>query len=264
MKLFRIPNKLFQNLVGFLIERIDSFFVAALMDGTYELDYSIPYYSQFESPELVEDIITGKMPAKNDPRWAESGAETPEEYESFAWQICGMACLKMILAGLFKMEDHPLAILAKEAKRFGVYRSNSNPNAHDNLDGMFHRPMIKYLKKFNFNGNLLRHVGRNSIAYHINNNHFVIASVHHYIRDDNPPPNGKSGHLVLVLGFVIKAGKVAGFIINNPSGFKSNSSQEHFFVPMKNWKKCFSGNVITIRYPHALFEEGKEKAKRID
>jgi hypothetical protein len=264
MTVLKYPNRIFQNLIGFMVERVDSFFVGRIKDGTYEIDCDIPYFSQFESPDLVEDIITEKSSAQNDPRWNQSGAETSAEYESYSWQICGMACLKMILAGLFKMEDHPLVALAKEAQRFGVYKPNSKPNMRENLDGMFHKPFIKYLKKFNLNGNLLRNAGRNSIAYQIYHNRFVIASVHHYIRHDNPSDNGKRGHLVLITGFRIKNGRVSGFFINNPSGFQSNKSQEHHFVSMKNWKKCFSGTMIAIRYPHPLFESGSDKARKVE
>ena len=40
-----------------------------------------PYYSQWESAELVPRFIDGSLRPAEDPRWADSGAQTPEQYE---------------------------------------------------------------------------------------------------------------------------------------------------------------------------------------
>jgi hypothetical protein len=56
----------------------------------------MPYHSQFASPELVGPVVFGNMDAQDDPRWADSGASTKVEYGRWAWNLCGMACLKSI------------------------------------------------------------------------------------------------------------------------------------------------------------------------
>jgi len=58
----------------------------------------VPYFSQWESPELAAEFIDGSRRAADDPRWADSGASTPEEYEFWSHKVCGLACLKMIMA----------------------------------------------------------------------------------------------------------------------------------------------------------------------
>ena len=52
----------------------------------FELPFLVPYYCQFCSPELVLDIISGRVRAEDDPRWA--------------WRACGIACLKMAIEAL--------------------------------------------------------------------------------------------------------------------------------------------------------------------
>jgi hypothetical protein len=64
-----------------------------------DLDASgVPYFSQWESAELAARFVDGSLPLAEDPRWAASGARPPAEYEYWAGKVCGLACLKMILA----------------------------------------------------------------------------------------------------------------------------------------------------------------------
>lgn len=61
------------------------------------LIHPVPYYAQWESPDLVPDIIAGTLSAADDPLWQKSGAASPEEYAFWSWRLCGMACLRMAL-----------------------------------------------------------------------------------------------------------------------------------------------------------------------
>jgi hypothetical protein len=58
----------------------------------------IPYFSRWESAELAERFVDGSLDLADDPWWAASGARTPGEYRYWARKVCGLACLKMILA----------------------------------------------------------------------------------------------------------------------------------------------------------------------
>jgi hypothetical protein len=62
---------------------------------TTRLQYSIPYYTQIASPELAETIFVHGLDPTLDPRWTESGAESPQEYAYWVDRACGAACLKM-------------------------------------------------------------------------------------------------------------------------------------------------------------------------
>ena len=59
----------------------------------------VPYFSQWETPEMTLSVLAeGSAALLRDPLWRQSGAETVEDYARWAVNVCGMACLKMILA----------------------------------------------------------------------------------------------------------------------------------------------------------------------
>jgi hypothetical protein len=64
------------------------------------LPYPVPYYAQVASLELAEAIFNQGMDPAQDPRWAESGADTPQEYAYWVERACGVACLKMCVEAL--------------------------------------------------------------------------------------------------------------------------------------------------------------------
>ena len=90
------------------------------------------------------------------------------------------------------------------------------------------------------------YIGPAVIAYEILNKNFVIASVSHEIRFRDARPEDKTGHLVLVHGFKMNGGIIAGFYIHNPSGFYG-ISQENHFVPADDFLNCFSGRIIVLK-----------------
>jgi hypothetical protein len=59
------------------------------------LSYPVPYYCQIASPELVDTFFTDGVDPALDPRWAETGASTPQEYAYWVERACGIVCVKM-------------------------------------------------------------------------------------------------------------------------------------------------------------------------
>mgnify|MGYP006281478941 CR=1 FL=1 len=239
----------FKKIIKYLITKLNSFldifYKINIKDGEYYLDYNLKSYAQWESKQLVRDIIREKIDTSRDPGWQKSGAKTREEYKMYSWQICGMACLKMILKSIYPEKRYKLVHLAKEAQKYGVYKKKNISDITANLDGLFPYPFIQFIKKYNLKGHRKIGVKENYLAKLILKNKFIIASVHHTIREDNPPQNTKRGHLVLIVGFKVKNKKVLGFYVNNPSGYYKISQEKHF-VSLKNWRKCFIGNCIII------------------
>ena len=80
----------------------------------------VPYYSQWESPELVPEFVTGRLSPAADPRWAASGARTPAEYGFWSGRACGLACLRMILDSR-GLPVPPLMRLVERALEWKVY-----------------------------------------------------------------------------------------------------------------------------------------------
>lgn len=198
----------------------------------------IPYFSQWESPELVEKIIIGKMKASEDPRWKESGAKTSEEYEYWSWNICGMACLKMVLADKTK-EIYKTIDLAKKCEEYGGYIQNG-----EKIDGLFYEPFLTFIKKeYGIEGKIFkRFLTIWRIKREVKKGNYIIVSVHAGIRKPAYVPEHKGGHLVLLTGF---DNSKKTLFLHNPSGF-FGESQRDYEMSEKDFKKFFAGRGILI------------------
>ncbi len=216
--------------------------------------YNIPYYSQWESNNLVNEILTEKLKAQNDPKWKNSGAKTHEEYAIWSWSGCGMACLKMILKDRLK-KDYPLVELGKMCMKYGGYKDNSakyDTNKTINqgkavpsgyFEGLFYKQFLNFIRReFSLEGIIIRPMVIGDILKAISNHRYVIVSVNASIRDANSIPPYKGGHLVLVTGFDLRKKLL---YIHNPSGFYQES-QENYPICFNDFNKFFSNRGIVI------------------
>jgi len=197
----------------------------------------IPYFSQWESPQLVEDIYSGKIKAAADPFWRNSGAQSIEEYELWSWNVCGMACLKMILASEFKQEFKTIK-LARKCEKYGGFIAKENK-----IEGLYYKPMIGFLRQefglhvfSDFQLDLVR------MKKEFRSGNYVIASVNSKIRDIKkfPSVETKGGHLALITciddDFVT---------IHNPSGYYGKS-QSNYKLSARTFEKYFAERGIVV------------------
>ncbi|PIY80928.1 MAG: hypothetical protein COY80_00235 [Candidatus Pacebacteria bacterium CG_4_10_14_0_8_um_filter_42_14] len=155
---------------------------------------SIPYFAQWESPDLVSEFITKSRKSQSDPRWKESGAESKNEYAFWSPNICGMACLKMILAEVTGIA-YPLIVLAKQAAEYGAYI----PSRTDVL-GLYYAPFCDFInKEFCLSAWYSSNLSISQIEREVEKGSYVIASVHSSIRTPKSSPPSKGGHLVLII-----------------------------------------------------------------
>ncbi len=197
---------------------------------------NVQYFSQWESPELVEKIINKSILAHEDSKWRNSGAKSKDEYTTWSWSGCGMACLKMILA----TKQHkviPLVELGQLCTSYGGYKKPI-----DKSPGLFYKPFVKFVKnEFGLNAKATSSLTLVEIKRTIANGGYVIASVTPEIRFPNKIPKSNSGHLILIFGYndINKS-----FTIHNPSGF--TGTQRNVEIPYGNFKKFFSQKGIAI------------------
>ncbi len=198
-----------------------------------------PYCSQFASAELVGSIVDKEIPAYADPKWQESGASTLEEYEYWAWNLCGMACLKSILdANGFIGKT--LVELAKQCSEYGGYKLLA-----DDVDGLFYREFVEFVsQEFGIAGEVVKELSTERIIQELASNNFVIASVHPSIRNPNAEPPRKGGHLVLVVGYD-RSEKDEKLILHDPSGYYG-VSQEFAPIFLKDFLKFFAGRGVVL------------------
>jgi hypothetical protein len=198
---------------------------------------NVPYFSQWESPKLVEGILSGKFDAKNDPNWKSSGAKTKDEYALWSANACGMTCTKMILAKEIG-KAIPLVELANKSLPYGVYRLPLEDSV-----GLLYAPYINFLsKEFSLTAKLVRPLTVNQIVHELSQNNYVIASVSPKIRNANDTPPNKGGHLVLLLGYDLNKNELS---FHNPSGFKPET-QSYAAISFNDFKKFFGGRGLIV------------------
>lgn len=211
--------------------------ISALKDGDYSIQ-NVPYLCQFASPELAKDILEGKINARDDPNWKVFGFKSREEQEFWAFRICGICCIKMILE--FYDIKVPIIKLVNEGVALNGFDFKND-------SGWYHESLLQLANKYNFKGYVSKHLNIYDLANQIILKKFVIISVNPNIirMDKNIVSKKKSGHLVLVTGFRIKNQKIIGFFINNPSG-KEKTTQKNAFVPIDIFLNAYGERGIVI------------------
>ncbi len=199
---------------------------------------NVPYYSQWESRHLVHKFISREMNPKDDPLWRRSGAKSAEEYARWSPNICGLACLKMILEFRFGA-GMPLLKLVDEAVQYGAYR----PELGDAGMRLTYRPFVEMLKaRFGMNATVLEDSRSEDIEPLLRRDHLFMASVHPSIRHAgtiSPPERG--GHLVLVFD-VDHQGE---WVFHNPSGL-FGATQANVRMRRQTFDEFFANRGILI------------------
>jgi len=198
-------------------------------------DFSIPYFSQWESPDLVEDIVCNRKRAEEDPRWQSSDARDVNEYSRWANHLCGMACLKMVLAARTGVV-WPTLDLARAATKYGAYTTEG-----DKIRGLIYAPFVTFVRDmFAMRAEVVVGVSVCELEEVMTRAEFFIASVHHAIRWPEQKPPRRGGHLVLVTAVSDEA-----IIFHNPSGHTVRN-QKNAVVPRATFERFFAGRGIAI------------------
>lgn len=197
-----------------------------------------PYFSQWETASMTLSVLERGAPALlDDPLWQRSGADTVEEYARWAVNICGMACLKMILAA--RGEDHRIIDLARGCTTFGGYVVNEEDQS---IKGLIYAPFVTYVgETFGLDAKTITGIPTPGIADILKDNAFFIASVNSQIRWPDRQPPSKGGHLVLVT-----AASADTIRFHNPSGH-DEASQADVELPIEIFDRFFANRGVAIR-----------------
>ncbi len=196
-----------------------------------------PYFSQWETPAMTLPVLAdGAQALLADPLWRNSGAETIEEYARWAVNLCGMACLKMILAT--RGEAYPILELARACTAYGGYVVNE---ADGSIKGLIYAPFVSFVtERFGLNAETVTNVEMASIPALLSQRRFFMASVHHSIRWPDREPPSKGGHLVLVT-----AASPDTIRFHNPSGH-DETSRADVTLPLAVFDRFFAGRGIAV------------------
>jgi hypothetical protein len=207
------------------------------------LPYPVPYYAQIASPELAQAIFVDGLDPLLDPRWAESGAETPQEYAYWVERACGVACLKMCVEAL----GGPSLTLVQWARlglARGGYLIRRSADGSEQEVGWIHRALAEMAIEAGLAAQV-QPASLDEIVLHLRQGSLVIASVSYQAGDDRLPITRKGGHLMVVTGADCLDGITLGLIVNNPSGRRANL-QAGATLPVERFASAYSGRVIVI------------------
>ncbi len=205
-------------------------------EGAFKM-WPVPYFCQWEMAPLALDIIEGRATPADDPLWMASGAQTQQEYVKWANHICGMACLKMILAAMTG-KTHLTIDLLRRSLPYGTYTETEG-----HIFGMIYAPFVEFVRKeFGMSAEVATNLSAADIPAIMEDHAFFIASVHPSIRWPERTPPKKGGHLVLVTG---ATGEDVTF--HNPSGHEPKA-QANAKVSLRDFNRFFAGRGIIIHH----------------
>jgi len=204
----------------------------------FAVAHDVPYVCQFATPAHAEATLRGTLATVADPEWAQSGADSPEQYARWAFTCCGMACTAMALAYFRKQKVTPVE-LAQDAARFGVYTEKDGA-----LSGMLYRQFAMWVTKYGLRASIYTWLSVKDIEYALAKGQLVIVSVNPNIRGhDTAPALQVGGHLILVTGYDRDRATIT---VNNPSGFESTETQKGHTLTEEAFKKYFAGRGIIL------------------
>ncbi|WP_063888599.1 MULTISPECIES: C39 family peptidase [unclassified Burkholderia] len=199
----------------------------------------VPYFSQWESRSLVGKFLTRDILPEDDPLWYQSGAASAAEYARWSPNICGMACLKMLLAYRLNITV-PLLYLVREAVKFGVYR----PELGDSGMRLLYAPFVNWVNtRYALNAEVVERTRAIAVEPLLRTGHVLIASVHPSIRHaPTITPSARGGHLVLAFDVDRQSDE---WVFHNPSGL-SVETQENVRLPRLIFEQFFANRGILI------------------
>ena len=185
---------------------------------------------------MVAEFVSGARPGRDDPRWAESGAQDRLEYEFWAWRTCGIACLRMVLG--HRGEVVPRAVpLAERCTVVGGYIRHRTY-----VDGLIYAPFVRWIEgDFGIKAEVHPELDVGRIVDNVHDGGLAMISVHPTIRTPWQTPPHRGGHLVLVTGY-----DTGGLLVHNPSGLPGES-QRHARVGFDVLGRFYAGRGIVIR-----------------
>jgi hypothetical protein len=195
----------------------------------------VPYFCQWESADRAGEIIRKELDLANDPAWRNSGARDLDEYVRWASHVCGMACLKMVLAAR-NGRAHPTLELARGSLPYGAYVEE----ADGGIKGLIYAPFVRYVGEvFGLHAQVRVDLQASDLPALMAQADYFMASVHPWIRWPDTQPPKKGGHLVLVTR------ATPDFVtFHNPSG--EPGAQADVELPLADFGRFYAGRGIAI------------------
>ncbi len=216
-----------------------SLFLAAITSRPKEkVRNEVPYVSQFADPAYAEKILKDGVEKTMDPDWENTGAGSAEEYGEWVLTICGMACASMALQH-FKKRREGIVTLAKEARKYGVYKQHNNK-----FSDMHYKEFSDWIKVYGIESKIYTRLSIRGLQKLLSDGKLIMVSVNPNIRGyETADHKQRGGHLVLITGYDNKLGTIT---FHNPSGFVSQNTQENHTVSTPYFLNYYAGRGMAL------------------
>ncbi len=209
------------------------------------LPFRVPYYAQVASPDWISRFFDDGVDPEQDPRWAESGAETSLEYAYWASRACGMACVKMVIEA-FGGPSRSLMDWVRLGVKKNGYRIKTGSDGAARELGWSHETLKAMLDDCGLSA-VCRKATIGELITSLLQNRLAIASVS-YELGTHKPVTLCAGHLVVVTGADCQDETAVSIRIHNPSG-RTRALREEAAIPAQRFAQAFSGRVILCSKP---------------
>lgn len=203
----------------------------------------MPYFAQIASPELAGAIFVEGLDPARDPRWAESGAASPQEYAYWVERACGVACLKMAVEALGG-PVRPLLEWARLGVARGGYLVRPGADGRPQEVGWVHGALAALAREAGLAADA-RPASLEELVAELRRGRLVIASVSYEAGDDRLAITHRGGHLMVVTGAELRGGSPIAFWVNNPSGRRAEL-QAGARLGVERFAQAYSGRVIVV------------------
>ena len=213
--------------------------------STLAVSSSIPYTCQFASPDLVRNLIYKELPLEQDPRWAEYGALSPQEYAYWALRSCGVVCVKMTVDGFTGQSSGTVMDWVKAGLALDGYINQQRTDRPAEV-GWRHATLAQLAIKHDCQAKPATNLTLDDLMQCIQADQAVIASVTSELGEKEAPLTRNSGHLVVVYGLELsELGVIDGIVLHNPSG-RTAALQAGAVIPAGRFVAGFSGRGIIV------------------
>ena len=178
--------------------------------------------------------------------WKTMGFESRDDANYWKWSSCGVLCLKMAVDFFYKRMGRPESGGIVEYIRIGRESEYYSDNR-----GWSHQGLAEFARKFQLGGVNKENFCNQSIIECIDKGNLVLASVKTgFINKKNWLEKiffwkKWGGHIVVVLGYKIVGGKIAGYYVHHTSVFPE-LNWENKFISWEKFKDVFTGRVVII------------------
>ncbi|MFD3945968.1 peptidase [Streptomyces sp. NPDC058579] len=196
----------------------------------------MPVVTQYASPQLIAGIVYEGHDPGDDPRWAETGAATREEYGRWCRHMCGMACLQMALLHRDGIAPNLFQLLAG-AREAGAYVEQDDGD----IKGLIYAPAVAWMRSvYGLGATVHPTLTVEELMGLLDSGWMVMSSVSKDIRRPDVEPSRRGGHLVLCRGRT-PDGHIA---FSNPSGHTPDTLAPT--LPVSRFAAFFGGRGISL------------------